>query len=325
MHKFSYKDLSIDFDARLIVNKGKELTLDPKAFNTLALLVREHHRVVNTEELVAEVWEGRPTTNEVVTASIGRVRKLFKDAGIKSEVIRTVHKVGYQFVLEEKGANESSDSSMDSKTSTVAVPKSLIWASGFLVLGLSAALLWALHFDNRSQDSTKTAIQPVDTPPLTINVESQKPTEIFFIRHAEKEFDGTDDPPLSDLGRARAQRWRTLLRDVNFDAIYTTRFIRNTQTVDEIFGKDLTNLHFYSALSFDIGVEYKNFVGQKVAIIGHSNTIPGMVNRLVTDHQYGAMDHRNYELIYHVTIDSSGGVSSNPLILDYHLDEHVSP
>lgn len=327
MEKFLYNDISIDFDSRLICQNGLELALDPKAFNTLALLIQNKDRVVSNDELIERIWASRPTSNDVVTASIGRVRKLFKQAGIKSEVIRTAHKVGYQFVLEQmnqetplaKAAVDQPPTHTNRLRFHIALNVALF--TGLLLVGT----FLASHYLPTELGSTDI---PDDHQLLKINQQEAlasrtkiKPTEIFFIRHAEKESDGTDDPPLSALGITRAGRWRTFFDDINFDEIYTTKFIRNTQTVDHVFGKSADNVKYYSALSFDISVELGRVFGKKIAIIGHSNTIPGMVNRLVTDRQYDAMDFRNYELIYQVTIDSSGGVTSNQFKLDYILEE----
>ena len=320
MEKFIYKDLSIDFGSRLISYKDSEISLDPKAFNTLAYLIENRGRVVSNDELIQHIWDDRPTNTDVVTASVGRVRKIFKDSGIKSEVIRTAHKVGYQFVLAENDQSETIESS------TKNPPPESFWYKVSIGLFISLLLMGALLAQQILDANTPTL---ANSKGISQNSEqysekasaSNRPTEIFFIRHAEKESDGTDDPPLSQLGIARSARWKTLFNSVKFDEIHTTNFIRNTQTVDHVFGTNLENLHYYSALSFDIGAELERFSGKKIAIIGHSNTIPGMVNRLVTDTQYDAMDFRNYELIYQVIVDSSGGVSSNQLTLDYVIEQ----
>lgn len=324
MDKFCYKNLEIDFDSLLISKAGEVYPLDPKAFKTLALLVENKHRVVSTDELLNDVWNNKKINNEVVTAAIGRLRKLFKDAGVKSEVIRTAHKVGYQFVLEEHLTDDSHEPfivSDNNKTENRLSTLSKINLVLFFILLGALALLTRYLVNNKEMLQPNSVIKSEHQLVLNEGAHSSKPTEIFFIRHADKESDGTDDPPLSALGIARANRWRTLFSNIKFDEIYTTRFIRNTQTVDEVFGKNLDNVHYYSALSFDIVEKAKGFSGKKVAIIAHSNTIPSMVNSLVSDRQYQAMDHQNYNLIYQIIIDSTGAVSSNQFILDYALQQ----
>lgn len=321
MASFIYENLAVDFDSRLITSNGNELTLDAKAFNTLAVLVDNKDRVVSTIELIESVWGNRPVNNDVVTASVGRIRRVFRDAGIEAEVVRTAHKVGYQFVLEldSESTTDTSVNTHDEVDRDLRVKRLQRVNLALAALLVAAALALAHHYSKKSTNNANSD----QHLPLTKNttfvaeVERKKPTEIFIIRHAEKEPDGTDDPPLSKLGIARAKRWGELLAEVEFDEILTTRFVRNTQTVEYIFGKDLDNLKYYSALSFDIAAQLQGFSGKKIAIIAHSNTIPSMVNRLVKDRQYAAKDHRNYELIYHITVDSSGGVSSNQLRLNY--------
>ncbi|MEE4330256.1 MAG: histidine phosphatase family protein, partial [Wenzhouxiangella sp.] len=46
---------------------------------------------------------------------------------------------------------------------------------------------------------------------------------VYLVRHAERAEDGSDDPPLSPEGQARAQALRAVLDDVELAAIHTTQ------------------------------------------------------------------------------------------------------
>lgn len=50
--------------------------------------------------------------------------------------------------------------------------------------------------------------------------------QIIVIRHAEKNAGNTPDPELSPLGRKRAERIRTLLKEMKVDRLYATPYKR---------------------------------------------------------------------------------------------------
>jgi len=56
--------------------------------------------------------------------------------------------------------------------------------------------------------------------------------------------------------------------------------------------------------------------GEKVLIIGHSNTIPDMVNRLIDETKYPPMSHENYNVLYIVSINKNGDTSSSMLHIE---------
>ena len=57
---------------------------------------------------------------------------------------------------------------------------------------------------------------------------------VLIVRHAEKAIGETDDPPLSDAGRAGAETLSRMLRDSEISAIFTTEFKRTKETAAPI-------------------------------------------------------------------------------------------
>lgn len=101
MKNYKNKNISIDFELRKITVFGQEKKLDAKAFKTLEYLHKNKHKVIECCDLIDEVWDGRPVNNDVLVAAIGRIRKNI-DTNSKKSVIRTVHRVGYQFIDNEQ-------------------------------------------------------------------------------------------------------------------------------------------------------------------------------------------------------------------------------
>lgn len=83
-----------------LTRAGQELPLRLKSFEVLLHLVRNHNHVVTRDELLEAVWPETHITETVLSHSIWEIRQAFSDQGEQSELIRTVPKVGYQFVAE---------------------------------------------------------------------------------------------------------------------------------------------------------------------------------------------------------------------------------
>ena len=307
MRKIDYKDLTIDFSTQQICQAGETLKLDPKAFSTLTFLVENRERLVSNDELIDEIWDGRQITNDVVVSAIGRIRKIFKDAGIDDEVIHTVHKVGYQFTLKIKidASDKNQVNKQNSTQKTNHLTKKINW---FLIAALFISISFIVH--DRYSVLPIEVPQPIETI-LKNSTEISSSIEIFFIRHADKNSNEGDDPHLSNKGTNRAIYWQQFFKHIVFDEIYSTEFNRNMETAAIIKNEHLNRIIPYSALSFEILQQLQKIGGKKVLIIGHSNTIPDMVNRIIGVNKYPPLSHKNYNHIYHVTIGVDGSVSSN--------------
>ena len=138
----------------------------------------------------------------------------------------------------------------------------------------------------------------------SIEMSSQDCTEIYLIRHAEK--DRSDiknrNPELNDLGKKRALKWVQVFKNIELDKIYSTNYNRTTQTVTPISEKNNIDISIYSPSK----INYKNFIsnniGSKVLVVGHSNTIPFFVNGLINNEFYQQIDDLNNSNLYVVTI-----------------------
>ena len=111
------------------------------------------------------------------------------------------------------------------------IPRRRARSLGWMPLIL--ALLLATATPVAAQDNPATA--PAVDPPDTI---------VFLVRHAEKATEG-DDPPLTDVGRARAAELARVLRDAGLQAILSTQFARTGQTaraVADVVGLGVTHL-----------------------------------------------------------------------------------
>ena len=102
----SFGDVLVDL-ARIEVTRGGEpVSLEPKAFEVLCLLIEHRDRLVTKDELLDAVWHDTFVTPNVLTRIIAQLRKGLGDDARESKYIETVSKRGYRFIaqLEAGGA-----------------------------------------------------------------------------------------------------------------------------------------------------------------------------------------------------------------------------
>ena len=138
----------------------------------------------------------------------------------------------------------------------------------------------------------------------SIEISSQDCTEIYLIRHAEKDRSDAKNrnPELNDLGKKRALKWVQVFKNIELDKIYSTNYNRTIQTVTPISEENNINVSIYSPSK----INYESFIldnnGSKVLVVGHSNTIPFFVNGLINKEFYQQIDDLNNSNLYKVTI-----------------------
>lgn len=131
-------------------------------------------------------------------------------------------------------------------------------------------------------------------------------TQLFFIRHAEKVKDGSDDPMLTERGEARAENWAQIFQNVDFDAIYSTQTIRTLSTALPTAVESKLEITPYNANEIDIIKLAKKHKGQVILVVGHSNTTPRLVNLLIEEKRYGEIETNNNSNLYIVNFSSTG-------------------
>ncbi len=146
-------------------------------------------------------------------------------------------------------------------------------------------------------------------------------TTVVLVRHAEKELVTIDDPPLSAAGERRAERLAQMFGDVRgvgrIDAIYVTATRRTQQTAMPLaarLGVKPTVVPAGSDLNALASRTTSEHRGGRVLIVGHSNTIPELVQKL-SGQPVPAIGEDEYDNIYVVTVPTFG--KSSVLRLKY--------
>ena len=112
--------------------------------------------------------------------------------------------------------------------------------------------------------------------------------EVYLIRHAEK--DRSDplnkNPHLNEKGIERSLLWNGYFENKEVNSIYSTNYNRTIETVLPVsLAKGIKPI-IYSASNINYESFLKKEKGNTVIVVGHSNTIPGFVNKLIEDDYY---------------------------------------
>ena len=154
--------------------------------------------------------------------------------------------------------------------------------------------------------------------PAAVAQEEFKPITVFLIRHAEREDEPRQDPPLKKEGVARSQELARLLSGAGIKAIFTSQFTRTKQTGEPLatkLGLTVTSFTLKSNPSNPrlIAVESTQEVagkilersGESVLVIGHSNSIPDVIKMLGGD-TVPSIDERRFDDLFIVTVYAKG-------------------
>ena len=139
---------------------------------------------------------------------------------------------------------------------------------------------------------------------FSLDISSQECSEFFLVRHAEKDRSKAENnnPKLNQKGKERSLKWAEVFKNIELDKIYSTNYYRTIETVTPISKKLNLDITLYTPSK----INYKNFIskniGNKVLVVGHSNTIPGFVNSLINEKVYDQINDLNNSNLYIVTI-----------------------
>ena len=145
-----------------------------------------------------------------------------------------------------------------------------------------------------------------DTISLTTFIQDSA-TTFIVVRHAETAGIG-NNPNLSNAGLARAEKLRQALSTVPLKAVYTTNFNRTTQTAQPTADDNALGLTIYNASNQSPFVDnvLEMYRLNAVLVVGHSNTVPELLNILVGSASYMMLPETEYDNLFVVTVFEKG-------------------
>ena len=153
----------------------------------------------------------------------------------------------------------------------------------------------------------------------SISLTAQSRKTIILIRHAEKEaaeMTDQNDPPLAAAGKDRAERLVKRIGRFHPGAIYSTNFKRTRDTVEPLAKKRGKTVEIYDASKpQDLVNTIKASKIKRIVIVGHSNTIPPLVNLLTGKDLFKNLQDPEYSVIWVVKMRDGKVIKVE--VLDY--------
>ena len=94
---YTFGPFQLDAEEQVLLRNGQTLSLKPKAFDVLAVLVENSGRVLSKDDLMKQVWAGSFVEEGNLTVSIFEIRKVLGGSPNGHQYIETVPRRGYRF------------------------------------------------------------------------------------------------------------------------------------------------------------------------------------------------------------------------------------
>ena len=95
-HFYEFGPFGVDASMRVLLREGQPISLEPKLFDTLLVLVQSSGRVVTKDELMKAVWPDTFVQEDSLTRNISLLRKLLAEGLNGDQCIETFPKRGYR-------------------------------------------------------------------------------------------------------------------------------------------------------------------------------------------------------------------------------------
>lgn len=135
----------------------------------------------------------------------------------------------------------------------------------------------------------------------TISAQNSETTTLFLIRHAEKA-EASSNPELSQAGIERAINWAKYFEKTPIDFFYTTLYKRTQQTCATVAATKQKDIIFYKPENMDLKKLISENKGRTILIVGHSNTIPNYINKLLGEQKYADISESDFGNLYIIKV-----------------------
>ena len=135
-------------------------------------------------------------------------------------------------------------------------------------------------------------------------------TTVILIRHGERNepTPADQDPHLNTAGKARAKKLIHVVGQSGIQSIYTSHFVRARETAQPLatrLGLSITEMDEALQIKSDI---LSNHRGATVLVIGHSDTVPDLINQLGAG-SVPVIGNNEFDNLFVVKVFSSGEAS----------------
>jgi 2,3-bisphosphoglycerate-dependent phosphoglycerate mutase len=126
---------------------------------------------------------------------------------------------------------------------------------------------------------------------------------IVLVRHAEKADGASQDPDLSDAGKARAQSLIKRAGKYRPNEFYSTDFKRTRDTITPLAAKRNKKVQTYDPRKAkELAESIMKSPNKRIMVTGHSNTIPGLANLIAKKEVFKNLDDSEYSVLWVIRI-----------------------
>ena len=138
--RYRWSDFVLDLDSYRLERAGAPLSLEPKAFNLLALMIRRPGHVFSKQEIFEAGWPGTAVPDHALTRVVAQLRRVLGDEAREARYLETVPTRGYRWIHPVEEVDVAAGGSKDPPLQAKDPP---LHASGILP-GLAASLVLAV-------------------------------------------------------------------------------------------------------------------------------------------------------------------------------------
>lgn len=106
---YRFGEFTVDVEQKVLFRDATRLSLTPKVFDTLMILVENAGRIVEKEVLMNRVWPDTNVEEANLTFNIQQLRKALGDNARQPLFIETIARRGYRFIADIEGPLDRSD------------------------------------------------------------------------------------------------------------------------------------------------------------------------------------------------------------------------
>ena len=95
--RIRFGPFTLDLESRQLTSAGKEIHLEPKAFELLSALVLERPKALSKADLQERLWPGTFVAEANLSNLVAEIRAALGDPARAPKFVRTAHGFGYAF------------------------------------------------------------------------------------------------------------------------------------------------------------------------------------------------------------------------------------
>src|SRR5262245_57429712 len=152
LKQYEFGPFRLDPVERRLMREGEQVSLSPKVFDLLLVLVRRHGAILEKEELLSAVWPDTIVEENNLSVNISALRKALGEGSNEHTYIETLPRRGYRFVAsvrEVTGQGREApdpDQAPDIRPSASVKPSLRLLKPGVLLASLTVAAALIVGF-----------------------------------------------------------------------------------------------------------------------------------------------------------------------------------